>query len=429
MLYNKFIDNLKKEQDLFYLIKFIMSNLSFLLNIFPSGFILEFYKYIVEFDYDYDHIPILTKIFSLNYLLIGIEEYWTKIQLEGFGVREIDEFVTFIVLTRLIILSLRYNLRTSLIITTISAIAGYLWYSTFINMLFRYEQSLYGNSLTMRLGIDSMQIRRIFQGRMKRSDYQIRLTNPVGILLYSIEMGSRYDGHRIDLVSMVMANFSKHSDQFLPQFYDIFEEIYYFIYRKAIPILTRTSLNVFDSFRAYAMYSIITRVGRKYCPYLIRWHWTFIIILKFLDTFLFCVVGRIGYYSINTVYPAILARQEFNLNCEQLLLEMRFLNYMKYSIIICQLFFLLYGMLHALCGQYFYVPLLTRTVELNIGLRDKLDIYSGGYTAWQDDRDFTKGFKIKFWYGWFGRGTNNSNNIFRQFIKVFKRFLKKFISR
>jgi hypothetical protein len=43
-------------------------------------------------------------------------------------------------------------------------------------------------------------------------------------------------------------------------------------------------------------------------------------------------------------------------------------------------------MLHALCGQYFYIPFFTENVELHIGERNKLDKYSGGYTAWQDEK-------------------------------------------
>ena len=72
-------------------------------------------------------------------------------------------------------------------------------------------------------------------------------------------------------------------------------------------------------------------------------------------------------------------------------------------------------MLHALFGQYFYIPFFTENVELHIGDRNKLDKYSGGCTAWQDERQGSSGssspFRAKLWYGWFGRGTENEGDI------------------
>lgn len=375
----------------------------------------KFHNNTVKFKY--------TELLSVDSFQLILDQYWQQIRMQGFGVQEIDDIIVFITVSRTLILSLRYNIRTSLIITLISIIAGYIWYTTFLSTIFRYEQVLYENSLTMRFGIDSTQIRRMFQGKMEQSNYQIRITNPVGIFLYSIGMGSTYEGYRIDPGSMIMANILKYSDK-VPSFicYHL-ESTYYFIYRKLLPTITRTSLNIFDAFKSYIVYTMITRVGKRYCPYLIRWHWTFIMLLKFFDNFLYCVVERIGYYSLNTLYPQVLERQYFNLSCEDLVFEMRLLNYMKFAIIISQIFILLYGMLHALCGQYFYTPFFTRTVELNIGERNKLDIYSGGKTAWQDEDFVGRGFKIKFWYGWFGRGTNNSNDI----IPRIKRFIKSLI--
>ena len=83
-------------------------------------------------------------------------------------------------------------------------------------------------------------------------------------------------------------------------------------------------------------------------------------------------------------------------------------------------------MLHALCGQYFYIPFFTENVELHIGERDKLDLYSGGYTAWQDEKTSSSGnFKLKLWYGWFGRGTNNKNELLPVIFKYLKKFILK----
>ena len=96
-------------------------------------------------------------------------------------------------------------------------------------------------------------------------------------------------------------------------------------------------------------------------------------------------------------------------------------------------------MLHALCGQYFYFPLLTENTELHIGLRPKDSVYSGGHTIWQNKRAYmisrqasSKLRKYRFgtirsaysklprlWYGWLGRGTLDdlTNEEYEQYIK------------
>jgi hypothetical protein len=299
-------------------------------------------------------------------------------------------------------------------------LAGYLWYSTFISTLFVYENALYKNALTFRLGVDANQIRRMLQAKVMSSSYQIRLTNPVGIAIYAIGTGSVYEGHRIDPISMFMSS--------IPEGFpkkDWIEGTYYLFYRKIIPVTMRAILDFIDAFTSYAVYTIITRVNKRYCPYLIRWHWTLLIILKFFEPFITYLIYRINDYSYNIVYPEILKAKEYGITLSQQVFEMQLLNYICFTIIIIHLSFLLFAMLHALCGQYFYIPFFTENVELHIGERNKLDKYSGGYTAWQDEKTLSNGqFKLKLWYGWFGRGTNNEGDI----IPTIIRYIKKLIS-
>jgi hypothetical protein len=76
---------------------------------------------------------------------------------------------------------------------------------------------------------------------------------------------------------------------------------------------------------------------------------------------------------------------------------------------------ILFGLLHAIWGQYFYIPFLVENVELHIGPRPTDSIYSGGYTAWQDrdEKEKKLGRRIpKLWYGWFGQGTKQKSTIF-----------------
>ena len=80
------------------------------------------------------------ELFSIQSLRLMLDQYWSRIQYQGFGVREIDEIIVFLTICRVTILSIRYNIKTSLVITLISTIAGYIWYTTFLSLIFRYEQ-------------------------------------------------------------------------------------------------------------------------------------------------------------------------------------------------------------------------------------------------------------------------------------------------
>ena len=359
--------------------------------------------------------------FSLETLRLVLENYWANVRDNGLGLSEIDNLLVLIIVIRLIILIIRYNVSTSLIITSISIITGYLWYSTFISTLFVYENALYKNSLTFKLAVDTNQIRRILQAKIISSTYQIRLTNPFGVCMYALGVGSIHEGYRIDPISMVMANIPNEFPK-----YDWIEGTYYLFYRKIIPVTTRAILDFMDAFITYAVYTLITRVNKRYCPYLIRWHWTLLIILKFFEPFITYLIYRINDYSYNIIYPKIIKAKELGLSLVQLNFEMRFLNYICFTIIILHLAFLLFAMLHALCGQYFYIPFFTTNVELHIGERNKSDIYSGGYTAWQDEKaNSNSKFKLKLWYGWFGRGTNNENDLLERIFRYLKKLLLK----
>lgn len=359
--------------------------------------------YVQELQQNYS----LSSPFFGDTLHLFLEGYWEKIRTTGLGLSEIDNIIVLIIIIRFIVLSFRYNIFTSFVITTISIVTGYLWYSTFISTLFVYENALYKNTLTFRLGVDANQIRRMMQAKIRSSDYEIRLTNPIGVLVYAFDRGSVYEGHKIDPLSMVISNIPKNFPK-----HDWIEGTYYLWYRKIIPTAMRAILDFVDAFTSYAIYTVITRVNKRYCPYLIRWHWTLIILLKFFEPYFTYLIYRINDYSMNIVYPAIIEAQEYGFNLTRTSFELTFLNYICFTIIIIHLTFLLFAMLHGLCGQYFYIPFITENVELHIGERNKSDKYSGGYTAWQDEK-LRPGaqFRPKLWYGWFGKGTKNDSDI------------------
>jgi len=102
-------------------------------------------------------------------------------------------------------------------------------------------------------------------------------------------------------------------------------------------------------------------------------------------------------------------------------------QYITFLTIVILLVFYFYAALHAVCGQYFYLPLFTRNVELHIGTRSSRSFYSGGFTSWQELDEGSS----KLWHGVLGRGTDKVpviltifdfiKNLFIRFFKLFKR--------
>lgn len=360
---------------------------------------------------------------NLNFLkeefIVFITEYWQKVQNTGFGIAQIDDFIILFILIRLIILTIRYNIITAFIITVISIASGYLWYFCLLRTLAVYEQILYTNSLTFQLGVDITQLRRIGLDTAKSTDYQIRTTNPIGILIYAISKGSVYEEHKIDPISMLVSVVN----------YPRLTERYYYFSREILPIVIRAGLKGIEYIQDFAFYSYIVRVNKNICPYLIRWHWSTLLMLKFLDGFYYHLCFRIIYYSEVIVYPQILEAQRMNIVLPYKLFEMEFLQNLAFTMVCLHLGFIIFAMLHALGGQYFFVPFFIRNVELHIGPRSNSRlpmIFEGGGTDWQKDGVFTR---LIPWYGWFGNGTDKPNFItfiiqkfiFKPIYKLIKR--------
>ena len=97
-----------------------------------------------------------------------------------------------------------------------------------------------------------------------------------GIINLDAETGLRY---YIDPISMVI---SKLKDA---QKANILV-IYYKIYNKIIPQAFEAINKFWTQLSGIAAYAVITRIGKRYCPYLVRWHWTFLLIIGFIEQIL-----------------------------------------------------------------------------------------------------------------------------------------------
>ena len=72
------------------------------------------------------------------------------------------------------------------------------------------------------------------------------------------------------------------------------------------------------------------------------------------------------------------------------MLQINILNGIIACVVLTHIGFIIFGIFHAIWGQYFYLPFFVENTELHIGPRPKTSIYSGGQTAWQDSEEKKK---------------------------------------
>ena len=372
-----------------------------------------------ELGYEIDTSTIeVSPALSLQTLSLVIQGLWEKVQ-DGLSLSDIENIIFFVAFVRFAILAVRYNIKTSFYITCIGLAASYLWYRHFIDLLFMYQNALLRIPITHKLGVDAIELKSMYSGMRSKADYNLRASNPIGIIFHAIGKGSIQEGYLIDPISMIFANMPEN-------FRSVTNPIYYLFYRKIFPVVIRIAGQFYREIGTVAAYTIMTRMGKRYCPYLIRWHWTFILMLGFVEQIFIYFVFRVNYYVSSVLAPQ-LEKYPF-LQKNTLTIEIESLKFLMVVLVLYHMAFILFGLFHALCGQYFYIPFLTENTELHIGPRSKTSIYSGGYTAWQDPEEKSESRLIpKVWYGWFGRGTKNNWKIINRIQKFIKKLLKNFI--
>ena len=355
---------------------------------------------------------------SLDTLRILLEGLWEKIQ-DGLTLADIENVLFFILFFRFVILAIRYNLKTSFYITCIGLFAGYLWYRHLIDLISMYRSVLLQLPFLHKLGMDAVQLRSLHR-QMVLTDLKLgenaHWYNPGQILYYAftkgiinidLETGLRY---YIDPISMAISKLQE------PAKSTVFP-IYYNIYNKIIPKICDVCSKFWTQLSGVAAYAVITRIGKRYCPYLIRWHWTFLLIIGLVEQIVIYFIYRVYYFQTFVLIPQ--TNSYTNYVDPNLLLQINLLNGVITCIVLAHIGFIIFGLFHAIWGQYFYVPFFVENTELHIGPRPKNSIYSGGQTAWQDPKEKEKNLNRllpKLWYGWFGRGTTPSGNILVRFI-------------
>ena len=350
---------------------------------------------------------------SVDSINVRLEELLEKIQ-DGFTLNDIENILCFILFIRFIILSLRYNLKTSFYITCIGLVAGYLWYKHLIDLISMYQSVLLQLPFVNKLGIDVVQLRSLNQGILATDlnlQENVNWYNPGQILYYAFKDGVRNTDaeaglqYYIDPISMFISNLQEpiKSPSSL---------IYYKIYNEIIPKIFNICSKFWSQLSGVAAYAIITRIGKRYCPYLIRWHWTLLIILGMIEQIFIYFIYRAYYFQTFILIPQIKAYP--NNTDSSLAFQLVILNAIIAVVVLTHISFIIFGLMNAIQGQYFYVPFLVKNTELHIGKRPINSIYSGGATPWQDPKEKNKSTKL--WYNW----------ITRILQRVFKKLKKQF---
>lgn len=363
---------------------------------------------------------------SFKTFQIILEGLWEKIQL-GLTLADIENVLFFILFLRFILLALRYNLKTSLYITCIGLFAGYLWYRHLIDLISMYRSVLLKLPFLHRLGMDAVQLRSLHR-QMVLTDLKLgenaHWYNPGQILYHAftkgvinidLETGLRY---YIDPISMAISNLQE------PTKSNIFP-IYYNVYNKIIPKIYEICSKFWNQLSGVAAYAIITRIGKRYCPYLVRWHWTFLLIIGLIEQIFIYFIYRVYYFQTFVLIPQ--TKSYINYVDPNLILQINILNSVITCVVLTHIGFIIFGLFHAIWGQYFYIPFFVENTELHIGPRPKTSIYSGGQTSWQEPKEKDKNLNRlfpKLWYGWFGRGTKNSFSLVGNFTKIIKKIFK-----
>jgi len=355
----------------------------------------------------------------------SLKGLWQQIQ-DGLTLADIENILFFIVFLRFLILAIRYNLKTSFYITCIGIFAGYLWYRHLIDLIAMYRSMLIKLPYLHNLGIDAVQLQSASRQRVLNDlklGENIHWYNPGQLIYYSFIKGIVSTDSKtglkyyIDPISMFIANL-KESERanILP--------IYYKVYNRIIPQVFEGVSKFWNQLSGIAAYAVITRIGKRYCPYLVRWHWTFLLIIGFIEQILIYFCYRISYFQLNVLIPQ--AESLAGSESQRLILQVNLLNGVLAFIICFHLGLILFGLFHAIWGQYFYFPFFVENTELHIGPRPKNSIYSGGNTTWQDEKEknIERVFP-KLWYGWFGRGTQNNWNLLYGFQNLIKNIIRK----
>jgi len=371
---------------------------------------------------------------SAETLRLIIEGIWNKLQ-SGLTLTEIENVLFFILFVRFVLLAVRYNIKTSFYITCITVVTSYLWYRHFIDLVLLYRQILLKIPLFHKLGLDALDLRTISRQTVRNNatlGENVHWYNVGKLAYYTFTKGivdvDPVSGLKsyIDPISMVVSNLDEPlKSKVVPYYYKIYNGI--------IPRIFGIWSRFWAELSGLVAYVLIVRVGKKYCPYAIRWHWTLLLILGFFEQIFRYLINRMLYFESEVLFPKLMAQiDNYQFVDPELLLEINVLTVIISSIAVIHMSIVFLCLLHAACGQYFYLPFVVDNTELHVGLREKNSVYSGGYTSWQDEEEKKRNLESQipnFWYGWFGKRSNSNWKPIQFIFNYLERVVRLWIQR
>jgi|TARA_B100001142_G_scaffold314543_1_gene352164 hypothetical protein len=381
-----------------------------------------------------DMAPVSTNV-SMETLRIIVQSV-IDYSRQGLSLVDIENICLFLTLIRFIVLAIKYNIKTSFYICCISIFAAGLWYlhsKDIFNDYGQFIKALKLKGLTRAadesyraLQSDIMgfkgtlvtQYRDQLGGKFDFDESEVSSAHDMFNLKFALVKSSEQNGHRIDPISML---FSRMPGALRP----MTDKFYYVIFDTVLPQIFNKLIFALKVMGPIMAWVYVTRVFKRFCPYLIRWHWTMVLTWDWIERYMFQFIIRMSIYGNklqamgNYDKPAVIA------------LALRCLFYMEFL-------FIFYALIHALFSQYFYIPFLTENTELHIGPRPKDSVYSGGYTDWQEYRKQwspygmegrNKSGPIKIWYGWFGKDRQIPKKLKNSTQRFFKKLRRLFFSR
>lgn len=320
----------------------------------------------------------------------NLDLFWDKlkeISTYGFTIEEFQKALLVLCLIRFIIYSIKYNIVISFKICTIGFISCILWAMALNDCIGIYYPNLALHPLLRNAYREEIIYR------------ELALAQAGERLLDDLVKQTSENPYPFDWITPIFGKLPSSIAY-------ITDPVYVFLRRDFIETVKQFYKTNLRHLVSIFVYVGCVRVGKKYCPYHIRWNFTFITLYNTFMPYVFSCTMRARQF----LYKVLIPEKRFE--------EAENLELYLGAWVFVHITFIMIAMLHAIFSQYFYVPFLTYSVELHVGKRPKESIYSGGYTAWQDDFNF---FNIRLrdtlrlWWGFLGRGTKNQRkNRFRR---------------
>lgn len=298
---------------------------------------------------------------------------WENIKKYGLTLAEIDGLLIVISVIRFCFYTIKYNARAGLIISLTGFFCAFLYTSLLPKVLYSVEEALYLEPSIFRLGFEHVQY------RIKM--YQMLRTPPPGVgrrLTDDISLADYYPAWlwRFVTSNRILNEIQNYFDQYL-----------------LVPILKYLK-RYWSGMWKLSVYIYITRYGRSFVPYPIRYHGTIYTMWNLIWT---NTTTTLFFNSVDFLTKVLIP--------ELRLEEIEMMEILHAAFAMALIYGILLAALHALFSQYFYIPFVSQAIEAQVGKREKDSILSGGYTSWQDQQELWKPSKadFKFWFGFLGK--------------------------